>query len=145
MRLGRIGTADGGAAVRYPGDVWHYTRTRTVVACRAAGINAIDGPRSTSPTRRAMRPAGYEKSPATFSMLAGVGKWCIHPSQIEVANQVFAPTPEEIAEAQAVIDAADQAEAQGQGATTYEGLMIEAATTRLFEATLDRARQCGLV
>lgn len=140
MRLGHIGVTDGDAALRYPGDVWHYARTRMVVACRAAGIDAIDGPYANF-----ANPEGYEKSAATFSMLGGVGKWCIHPSQIEVANRVFAPTPEEIAEAQGVIDAVAQAEAQGLGAANYKGLMIDAATTRLFEVTLDRARQCGLI
>ncbi len=140
MRLGHIGVTDGDAALRYPGDVWHYARTRMVVACRAAGIDAIDGPYANF-----ANPEGYEKSAATFSMLGGVGKWCIHPSQIEVANRVFAPTPEEIAEAQGVIDAVAQAEAQGLGAANYKGLMIDAATTRLFEVTLNRARQCGLI
>ena len=140
MRLGHIGVTDGDAALRYPGDVWHYARTRMVVACRAAGIDAIDGPYANF-----ANPEGYEKSAATFSMLGGVGKWCIHPSQIEVANRVFAPTPEEIAEAQGVIDAVAQAEAQGLGAANYKGLMIDAATTRLFEVTIHRARQCGLI
>ena len=78
-------------------------------------------------------------------MLGGVGKWCIHPSQIEIANRVFAPTPEEIAEAQGAIDAVREAEAQGLGAANFYGMMIDAATTRLFEVTLDRARQCGLI
>ncbi|MCY4193933.1 MAG: CoA ester lyase [bacterium] len=140
MRLGHIGVTDGEAALRYPGDVWHYARTRMIIACRAAGIDAIDGPYA-----NIANPGGYEKSAATFSMLGGVGKWCIHPSQIEVANRVFAPSPEEIAEARGVVDAVRAAEAQGQGAANYKGMMIDAATTRLFEVTLDRARQCGLI
>ncbi len=140
MRLGHIGATDGDPVLRYPGDVWHYARTRMIVACRAAGIDAIDGPYADF-----ANPEGYEKSAATFSTLGGVGKWCIHPSQIEVANRVFAPTPEEIAEAQGVIDAVADTEAHGVGAANYKGLMIDAATTRLFEVTLDRARQCGLI
>ena len=140
MRLGHIGVTDGDQALRYPGDVWHYARNRMIVACRSAGIDAIDGPYANFAS-----PEGYERSSATFSMLGGVGKWCIHPSQIEIANRVFAPTPEEIAEAQGVIDAVTEAEAQGLGAANYKGMMIDAATTRLFQVTLDRARQCGLV
>lgn len=140
MRLGHIGVTDGDAALRYPGDVWHYAHTRMIVACRAAGIDAIDGPYANF-----ANPEGYERSAATFSMLGGVGKWCIHPSQIEVANRVFAPSPEEIDEAQGVVDAVRAAEAEGQGAANYRGMMIDAATTRLFEVTLDRARQCGLI
>ncbi|MEM8922132.1 MAG: CoA ester lyase [Actinomycetota bacterium] len=140
MRLGHIGVTDGDQALRYPGDVWHYARNRMVVACRSAGIDAIDGPYANF-----ANPDGYERSAATFSMLGGVGKWCIHPSQIEIANRVYAPTPEEIAEAQGAIDAVTEAEAQGLGAANYKGMMIDAATTRLFQVTLDRARRCGLI
>ncbi len=140
MRLRHIGVTDGDQALHYPGDMWHYARTRLIVACRAAGIDAIDGPYANFAS-----PDGYEKSAATFSMLGGVGKWCIHPSQIEVANRVFAPTTEEIATAQGAIDAVTAAEAAGEGAANFGGMMIDAATTRLFQVTLDRARQCGLL
>ena len=58
---------------------------------------------------------------------------------------MFAPSPAEIAEAQGVVNAVRAAEAEGQGAASYKGMMIDAATTRLFEVTLDRARQCGLI
>lgn len=140
MRLGHIGVTDGDEALRYPGDVWHYARHRMVVACRSAGIDAIDGPYANF-----ANPKGYEQSAATFSMIGGVGKWCIHPSQIEVANRVFAPTPQEIATAQGAIDAVTAAEAKGEGAANFNGMMIDAATTRLFQVTLDRAKLCGLV
>ncbi len=140
MRLGHIGVSDGDQALRYPGDVWHYARTRLIVACRAAGIDAIDGPYANF-----ANPGGYEKSAATFSMMGGVGKWCIHPSQIEIANRVYAPTQAEIDQAQAAIDAVTAAEAAGEGAANVNGMMVDAATTRLFQVTLDRARQCGLI
>lgn len=140
MRLGHIGVTDGEHALRYPGDVWHYARNRMIVACRAAGIDAIDGPYANFAS-----PKGYEKSAATFSMLGGVGKWCIHPSQVEIANRVFAPSADEIAQAQGAIDAVRAAEAQGLGAANFNGVMIDAATTRLFQVTLDRARQCRLI
>ncbi len=140
MRLGHIGVTDGEDALRYPGDVWHYARHRMVVACRAAGIDAIDGPYANF-----ANPEGYARSAGTFSMIGGVGKWCIHPSQVETANRVFAPTPEEIADAQGAIDAVAAAEAKGEGAANFNGMMIDAATTRLFQVTLDRARQCGLI
>ncbi len=140
MRLGHIGVTDGDEAVRYPGDIWHYSRTRLIIACRAAGIDAIDGPYANF-----ANPAGYEKSAATFSMLGGVGKWAIHPSQVALANKVFAPTETEIANAVGAIEAVAAAEAAGEGAANYNGMMIDAATTRLFQVTIDRARQCGLI
>ena len=140
MRLGHIGVTDGEHALKYPGDVWHYARHRMIVACRSAGIDAIDGPYANFSS-----PEGYERSAATFSMIGGVGKWCIHPSQIEIANRVYAPSQAEIEEAQGVIKAVKDAEAQGLGAATYNGLMIDAATTRLFQITLDRAKACKLI
>jgi citrate lyase subunit beta / citryl-CoA lyase len=140
MRLGHIGVTDGEGALRYPGDVWHFARNRMIVAARAAGIDAIDGPYANFGN-----PAGYERSAAWFSMLGGVGKWCIHPSQVEIANRVFAPTHEEIAEARAAVEAVAEAEARGEGAANLNGMMIDAATTRLFQVTLDRANACGLL
>ncbi len=140
MRLGHIGVTDGDHALKYPGDVWHYARHRMIVACRSAGIDAIDGPYANFSS-----PGGYERSAATFSMIGGVGKWCIHPSQIEIANRVFAPSEAEIEEAKGVIQAVHDAEAQGLGAATFNGMMIDAATTRLFQITLDRAKACRLI
>lgn len=140
MRLGHIGVTDGDEAVRYPGDVWHYSRNRLIIACRAAGIDAIDGPYANF-----ANPKGYEKSAATFSIMGGVGKWAIHPSQVALANKVFAPTEAEIANAVGAIEAVAAAEAAGEGAANYNGMMIDAATTRLFQVTIDRARQCGLI
>ena len=140
MRLGHIGVTDGEEALAYPGDIWHYARNQMIVAARCAGIDAIGGPYANF-----ANPAGYERSAATFSMLGGVGKWCIHPSQIEIANRVFAPSAAEIADAQAAIAAVTEAEARGDGAANLDGVMVDAATSRLFEVTLDRARQCGLI
>ena len=140
MRLGHIGVTDGDSSLKYPGDVWHYARNQMIVAARAAGIDAIDGPYANFAS-----PGGYERSAATFSMLGGVGKWCIHPSQIEIANRVFAPTEDEIRYAQEVVEAVREAEERGDGAANLNGTMIDAATTRLFEVTLDRARHCGLI
>jgi citrate lyase subunit beta/citryl-CoA lyase len=139
MRLGHIGvTEDEG--VTYPGDIWHYARNQIIVAARSAGIDAIDGPYANF-----ANPKGYEKNAATFAMLGGVGKWCIHPSQIEPANRVFSPTAGEIERAQAVVRAVKESEDRGEGAANLDGIMIDAATTRLFEVTLARARQCGLL
>jgi citrate lyase subunit beta/citryl-CoA lyase len=140
MRAGHIGVAARDDAFQYPGDIWQYARIRMIVAARSAGIDAIDGPYANF-----ANPTGYDKSAATFAMLGGVGKWCIHPSQIESANRVFAPTPDEIEQAVGAIQAVADAEAQGLGAATYNGMMIDAATARLFQVTVDRAQLCGLL
>lgn len=136
MRLGHIGSKE----TRYPGDIWHYARTRLIVAARANGIDAIDGPFAD------FRDAeGYQRECTWATTLGAVGKWAIHPSQVEIANTVFAPTEREIERARAVIEQVRTAEAAGAGAASDNGVMIDAATARIFQATLDRARLMGKV
>lgn len=139
MRLGHIGLTDGAAAA-YPGDVWHHARMRLITAARAAGIEVVDGPHSD-----VRDLAGAEASAASFALLGGGGKWCIHPTQIEVVNRVFSPSQAEIDEAVTVIAAMEAASAAGEGAASLDGVMIDAATARVFEQRLDRARLCGLI
>lgn len=136
IRASHIGDMDGGD---YPGDLWHYARNRMIVAARANGIDAIDGPYGDFGN-----PEGYRKAASWASTLGAVGKWCIHPSQAAIANDVFAPTEAEITHAAKVIEAVRSAEAQGLGAATFNGMMIDAATTRVYQLVIDRAQQCGL-
>lgn len=137
IRAAHIGTAEGGG---YPGDMWHYARNRMIVAARANGLDAIDGPFGDFTDAD-----GYRRQANWASTLGAVGKWCIHPSQIELANQVFAPTADEIERAIEVIGAVKTAEQEGLGAARVGGVMVDAATTRVFEVVLDRARLCGLL
>jgi citrate lyase subunit beta / citryl-CoA lyase len=132
VRAGHVGV-DGG---RYPGDMWHYARNRMIVAARANGLDAIDGPFAD------FRDAdGYRQEAEWATTLGAVGKWAIHPSQIEIANEVFSPTPAEVARARAVVDAVRTAEAAGEGAASLNGIMIDAATARIFETILERAER----
>jgi citrate lyase subunit beta/citryl-CoA lyase len=128
-----------GESSRYPGDVWHYARNRMTAAARAAGVDPIDGPYANFGS-----PDGYREQCAWSATLGAVGKWCIHPSQVPIANEVYAPTPAEIERAQTVVTAVRAAEERGDGAANVGGVMVDAATTRVFEVVLERARLCGL-
>lgn len=138
IRLGHIGAA-AESEFGYPADVWHYARNRMIVAARANGIDAVDGPYGAI-----SNPDGYRREANWAATLGSVGKWAIHPSQIAIANEVFAPTPGEVERAIAAVDAVKEAEAAGLGAAAFQGMMIDAATARIFEGVLDRARQCGV-
>jgi citrate lyase subunit beta/citryl-CoA lyase len=138
VRLGHIGAASEGKH-GYPGDVWHYARNRVTVAARANGLDAVDGPYGAI-----SNPDGYEREASWAATLGAVGKWAIHPSQIPIANEVFAPTSTEIEHATAAVRAVREAEDAGLGAASFQGTMIDAATARIFDAVLDRARQCGV-
>lgn len=134
IRVAHIGVSGAG----YPGDLWHFARVRLVVAARANGLDAIDGPFANFRDAEA-----YRKEASWSAALGFVGKWAIHPSQIEVANEVYAPTDEEIAQARQMIDAYNAAAAGGEGAKGVGGMMIDAATARIFELVLERARLTG--
>jgi citrate lyase subunit beta / citryl-CoA lyase len=138
--IGAGGGGGGAAPAPYPGDMWHYARNRMIVAARANGLDAIDGPYADFAD-----DDGYRREAAWAATLGAVGKWCIHPNQITVANEVFAPTQAEIAEALRVVAAVRAAEEEGQGAARLGGIMVDAATARVFEGVLHRARLCGLL
>ncbi|MFF5988569.1 HpcH/HpaI aldolase/citrate lyase family protein [Prauserella flavalba] len=123
----------------YPGDLWHYARSRVVVAARAAGIDAIDAP---FPNYRA--PEDYRVACERASVLGYVGKWAIHPSQVEIANDCFAPTPDEIAHAEKVVAAYRESEAGGRGATGLDGMLVDAAHLRHAETVARKAALLGI-
>ena len=135
IRLGHIGAT----GERYPGDIWHYARNRMIVAARAHGLDPVDGPYANF-----RDPDGYRREASWAATLGAVGKWAIHPDQAVVANEVFSPTAREIEQARAVVDAVRRAEAAGDGAANLNGVMIDAATARIFETVLHRAQQAGL-
>jgi citrate lyase subunit beta/citryl-CoA lyase len=123
---------------RYPGDPWHFARGRMIVAARAAGIDAIDGPFANY-----RDPEGYRRESVWAATLGAVGKWAIHPSQIDIANDVFAPTAKEVDLARRMCDAYAIAEKAGDGAAGAGGVLIDAATVRIHEAVIERARLTG--
>jgi citrate lyase subunit beta/citryl-CoA lyase len=123
----------------YPGDIWHYQRQRLVVACRAAGIDAVDGPFANF-----RDPEGYQREAARAMVLGCVGKWAIHPDQVEIAQRVFSPEREDVDQARKIVQAYDAAVARGEGAAQVDGSMIDAATVRIVQNTLDKADLYGL-
>ena len=69
--------------------------------------------------------AGFQAEARLARSLGFIGKSCIHPSQVALANEVFQPTPDEIAHAQRVVEAAAEADAAGRGAYEVDGKMID--------------------
>jgi citrate lyase subunit beta / citryl-CoA lyase len=118
----------------YPGDFWHFARFQVVTAARIAGIDAIDAP---YPAYR--DPDGYRRSAVHASLLGFDGKWAIHPDQIAIANEVFAPTPAEVDDAREAIADYRRAEADGVGAIGRDGRLVDAAHMRLAANTLHKA------
>lgn len=116
----------GGLNPHYPGDQWHASITRMVVACRAYGLRAIDGPFGDFSD-----PDGYRDGARRAAALGCEGKWAIHPSQVAMANEVFSPTEAEVTKARRIIEELKAAEAQGKGAASLDGKMIDAASEKM--------------
>ena len=120
----------------YPGHRWDYPLQRILVAARAAGVRAIDGPYADFRDHD-----GFRRSSLVSRALGYDGKWCIHPDQVPVANEVFTPHEAELTWAQEVLAANAEAEQAGQGSFALNGQMVDAATLRMAHATLERARR----
>ena len=118
----------------YPGDFWHFARVQVLAAARGAGIDAIDAPYPAY-----QDPEGYRRAAVHASLLGYDGKWAIHPSQIPIANEVFAPTATEVAEARDAMEIYRRSEAEGVGAIGRDGKLVDAAHMRLAENVLYKA------
>ncbi len=90
-------------------------------------------------------PDGYQREAQIARRLGYLGKSCIHPSQVPLANAVFRPTDDEIAHALKVVEAAQVAKEKGVGAFTVNGKMVDAPFVRRAENVLALARRLGLI
>jgi citrate lyase beta subunit len=113
-----------------------FARSHVLLAARAAGVAAYDSPHfaidDLEGLRRrcvAARNLGYD------------GKTVIHPSHIGIVNEVFAPTSEQIAEAERVVAAMAAAQTEGRGATRLDGKMIDQVHLSAAKKVLERARK----
>jgi citrate lyase subunit beta/citryl-CoA lyase len=116
-----------------------FARSQTLLAARAAGIAAFDSPHfviadleGLRRTSQAARNLGYD------------GKTIIHPSHIAIVNEVFAPTSEAIAEAERIVAAMDAAQAEGRGAISLDGRLIDQVHLAHAKKLLEQARKPSL-
>jgi malyl-CoA/(S)-citramalyl-CoA lyase len=115
-------------------DPWHAAQTRMMVACRAYGLRPIDGPFGDFND-----PDGYVAAANRAAVLGYEGKWAIHPSQIELANQVYTPSSAEVTKARRIIAAMAQAAKEGRGAVSLDGRLIDIASIRMAQALITTA------
>ncbi len=108
------------------GDQWHAALVNVATACRAYGLRAIDGPFGDFND-----PDGFRAAAKRAAVLGYEGKWAIHPSQIELANEIMSPQENEVSRAHRVLEALEAAAASGKGAAQLDGKMIDAASERM--------------
>jgi citrate lyase subunit beta/citryl-CoA lyase len=133
MPVRSIGTADEWDEA-YPGHRFHYVMQRIVVAARAAGLRAVDGPVADHRDEEGLR-----RTCLTARSLGFDGKWCIHPDQTDVVKEVFSPTEHETEWAKKVLTAYEEADLAGRGAISVDGQMIDAASIKMARNTLGLA------
>ena len=119
---------------KYWSDPWHWAQTAIVAACRTHGVLPVDGPFGDFSDDEGFRAQALRS--ATLGM---VGKWAIHPKQVALANEVFTPSAEAVADARAILAAMEEAKKSGAGATTYKGKLIDIASMRQAEVIVRQA------
>ncbi len=120
----------------YWGDMWHQAIVTMVVAARSHGLRPIDGPFGDFSD-----PDGYRAQALRAKVLGCEGKWSIHPSQVDLGNELFSPSPDEIEKAKKVLDAMEQALAEGRGAVALDGKLIDIASVRQAEVLMETVKR----
>ncbi|MDD9716775.1 L-malyl-CoA/beta-methylmalyl-CoA lyase [Dinoroseobacter sp. PD6] len=119
-------------------DPWHWAQAAIVAACRTHGVLPVDGPFGDFSDDEGFR--AQARRSATLGM---VGKWAIHPKQVAIANEVFTPSAEAVAEAREILAAMEQAKANGEGATVYKGRLVDIASIKQAEVIVAQSELIG--
>jgi citrate lyase subunit beta / citryl-CoA lyase len=111
------------------GDAYHYILMRILIAARAHGVQAIDGP-----FLQIRDLDGFRRAARRSAALGFDGKWVLHPGQLEAANEVFSPSQEDYDRAELILDAYEwhTSEAGGRrGAVMLGDEMIDEASRKM--------------
>ena len=114
-------------------DMWHYPISKMTTIGRAHGLRIIDGPYGDFSD-----PEGFKSHAKRTAILGCEGKWAIHPSQVDLANEVFTLPEKEVQKAIDIIDAMKKAQESGAGAATLNGKLIDAASIRQAEQIIEQ-------
>lgn len=133
-------TADLGVERTNEGRESFYARSAIVNAAKAAGVQAIDTVFSDVNDMDALKASVLEAKSLGFE-----GKGCIHPRQIQVVNEAFAPTEKEIEKAKKIVLAFEDAEKKGLGVVALGSKMIDAPVVKRAKHTIELAKRNGLL
>ena len=112
----------------YQQDLWHYTIAKMVDACAANGIKAFYGPFGDFSDA-----AACEAQFRNAFLMGCAGAWTLHPSQINIAKQVFSPDVDEVLFAKRILEAMPD----GSGAVMIDGKMQDDATWKQARVVVD--------
>jgi citrate lyase subunit beta/citryl-CoA lyase len=117
------------------GEEVYFPRASVAVAARAAGVASLD-----SPFVRFRDPEGLDQDAQAARRLGYTGKFAIHPSQLDLINQTFGPSQDEIEYARQVVEAWNRAEAAGRGSVDLDGRMIDVPVFKRAQNLLSLAK-----
>jgi citrate lyase subunit beta/citryl-CoA lyase len=140
--LGMASLSVGEQLEAYPGDHFHHVLMSILVAARANGLQAIDGPYV------AIRDVdGFRRSAARSAALGFDGKWVLHPDQVAAGNEIYTPSVADVERAVRIERAYAAATARAGGAVgaiVVDDEMVDEAGVKLAAALLARARAAGM-
>jgi citrate lyase beta subunit len=129
---------------------FHYSKQKTVVSAKAAGLHAIDNVylrlwrKDDSPERVAELQRGLREKNLGAAALGMDGTWVIHPQQAEIANACYTPSADQIKEARRLVQHY-HAKGGGSMADPHSGEMIDEATIKMALMDLSKGAQAGLI
>ena len=124
------------------GDAYHFALMSVLVAARAHGLQAIDGP-----YLQVRDVEGFRRSARRTAALGYDGKWVLHPAQVDVANEVFTPSQHEFERAEAILAAYEHSTSAAgghRGAVMLGDEMIDEASRKLALVVAAKGRAAGL-
>ncbi len=126
----------------YPGDYFHYVFMKILMAARANGLQAIDGPYV-----KVRDSDGFRDFCKRTQILGFDGKWALHPDQVTILNEMFSPTQEQFDRANDILDAYEEATTTGdrKGAVMFGDEMIDEASRKVAIKLVSRGERAGLV
>ena len=116
-------------------DMWHYPISKMTTIGRAHGLRIIDGPFGDFSDSD-----GFKSHARRTAILGCEGKWAIHPSQVDLANEVFTLPENEVKKAKDILEAMKKAQESGSGAATLNGKLIDAASVRQAEQIIKQTK-----
>ena len=116
-------------------DMWHYPISKMTTIGRAHGLRIIDGPFGDFSDSD-----GFKSHAKRTAILGCEGKWAIHPSQVDLANDVFTLPENEVNKAKEIIKTMKKAQESGSGAATLNGKLIDAASIRQAEQIIQQTK-----
>ncbi|MFC7326571.1 HpcH/HpaI aldolase/citrate lyase family protein [Marinactinospora rubrisoli] len=122
------------------GDAYHYVLMRILMAARANGLQAIDGP-----YLQVRDVPAFTRSARRTAALGYDGKWVLHPAQVDAANAVFSPSQDDYDHAELILDAYEHATTvRRRGAVMLGDEMLDEASRKMALVVAAKGRAAGL-